>query len=305
MEQAAVHAPRAEPAAVPPEKGWARLVRAIPFFRPKQAAPPPDVAEAIVLPPAATPATVEAGLLPATESAPAEEEQTAAAGIGREQEMPATGRPPEPQEWPVEAAMPMPAPGQGEMTPAAEPAPPAPAQEQWVPEAGPLLQPSSGEEPATPPQAEGRRQSEVVPQTEEGGPPGVEVASEEAPARRRALKLKASPPPEVKEVWAPPVEAGPAPAEDWWAAEETSATRPVLKLKASPPAEKEPKQSPVEAGAPPPAEDWWTAEAETDAEAPAEKRQVLKLKASPPPEREAEQTPDEGEPPPAEDWWTP
>jgi hypothetical protein len=301
MEQAAGRAARTEPAAVPPKKGWARLVWAIPFFRPKQAAPPPDAAEAIVQSHAATPAIVEASPLPVTERAPVEGEQTAAAGVAREQEMPETGLPPQPQEWLVEAETPMPAPDEGETTSAAEPIAPAPVQEQSVPEAGPLLQPSPGGELAAPPEAEARRRPEVTPQMEEGGPPRAEVAPQEAPGRRRALKLKASPPPETKEVWAPPVEAGPAPAEDWWTSqaspEETAEEQRVLKLKAgSPPAEKADQ-------APPPAEDWWVAEA--DSQETSATRPVLKLKASPPAEKEPKQSPVEaGSPPSTEGWWT-
>jgi hypothetical protein len=306
VKQAAVQAPQAEPAPAPPTKGWARLAQAIPFFRSKQTAPLPNMAEASVQPPAATPAMAEANPLPVMEGAPVGEEVTAAADIVQEvqeQETPETSLPPETQEWSVETETSLPAPDEGETTPAAEPIAPAPMQEQAVAGAGPQPQPVPGEQPAGQLlhlEDESVEQPEGAPRAEEEEPPPAEVAPEEAPRKRRALKLKASPPPETKEVWAPPVEAGPTPTEDWWTPqygpEETAAEERVLKLKAgAPPAEKAEQ-------VPPPAEDWSTAEAgskETSATRP-----VLKLKASPPAEKEPSQAPVEaGSPPPAEDWW--
>jgi hypothetical protein len=314
-------APRIEPAPAPPKQGWARLVQAIPFLRSKQTAAPPDRVEAVVQPPAAEPAMAEADSPPVMESAPVveveevEEETTAAVAIAEEVQEQGTleiSLPPETQESPVEEEAPIPAPDEVEATPAAEPIALAPVQEQEAVEPGPRPQPVPEEQPAGQllhPGDESVEQPEGTPHAEEEELPPAEVVPKETPRKRRPLKLKASPPPEKEEVWTPPVEAGPTPTEDWWAAEtgpkDTSATRPVLKLKASQPVEQEPKPEPVEAGPPPPVEDWWTAEAGEDAEAPAEKRQVLKLKASPPPEEEAEQTSVEGESPPAEDWWTP
>jgi hypothetical protein len=298
--QAAVQAPQAEPAPAPPEKGWrARLVQAIPFFRSKRAAPPPDMAEASVQPPATTPAMAEANPSPIMEGAPVEEETPA---VAQEQETSETSLPPETQEWPVETETWVPAPDEGETTPAAEPIASAPVQEQAVAEAGPRPQPVPGEQPAGQVVQLGDESVEQpvgAPRVEEEESPPAEVAPEEAPRKRRALKLKASPPPETKEVWAPPVEAGPTPTEDWWTPqfgpEETAEEERVLKADA-PPAEKAEQ-------APPPAEDWGTAEAgskETSATRP-----VLKLKASPPTGKEPSQSPVEAEPPsPAEDWWT-
>ncbi len=303
-EQVAVQAPRVEPAPAPPKKGWAaRLVEVIPFFRPKRTAPPPDRVEAIVQPPTATAAMVEANPLPAVESEPVEVEgeATAVADIVQEQESPETSLPPEIQEWLVEPEAPALALDEGEAPPAAEPIALEPVPEQRVSEAGPQSQPVLEEQPADRPGLEGVEQPEGAPRVEEEGLPTVEALPEESPRKRRALKLKASPPPEMKEVWTPPVEAGPVPAEDWWTpqygSKETAEEERVLKLKAdAPPAEKaEPS--------PPPVEDWWTAEASSKDMSAT--RPVLKLKASPPAEKEPKQAPVEaGPPPPAEDWWT-
>jgi hypothetical protein len=302
--QSPLQAPQAEPAQAPPKKGWARLVQAIPFFRPKQAAPPPDRTEAIVQPPAAPP-MAEAHPLPVVESASVEEEEVAAGIVQevQEQETPEAGLPPEPQARPVETEAPLLVPDEAETTPAAEPIPLAPVHEQSAAEASPQPEPVPGDQPAglSGPGEESVEQPEVAPRAEEGSPLPSEVAPEEAPKKRRALKLKASPPPETKEVWTPPVQAGPAPTEDWWTPqfgpEGTAEEERVLKLKAdAPPAEKAEQASP-------PVEDWWTAK-------PGSKdvtttRPVLKLKASLPAEKQPEQaTVEAGPPQPAEDWWT-
>jgi hypothetical protein len=307
VEQAVVRVPQAEPAAAPPKKGWARLVQSIPFFHAKPVAPPSGTAEAVVQPQAATPASVEAGPPPVTESAPVAEEETAAV-IVQEQKTPETSLPPQAEERPIEAGTSMPASDEGEVTTATETIAPVPVQEQPALAADP--QPASGGESATPPEPElpepedeGREPLEITPQVqaEEEKAPRVEGAPAEASKRRRALKLKASPPPETKEAWVPPVEAEPAPAGDWWTPqigqEEKVQAERALKLKADLPPEE--KAEP----APSPAEDWWaSAASSTDI---SSTRPVLKLKASPPVEKEPPRAPAEaGPPPPSEDWWT-
>jgi hypothetical protein len=301
--QAPLQSPQAEAAPVPPKKGWARLVQAIPFLRPKQAAPPPDRAEAIVQPPAPPPAMAEAHLLPVAESAPVEEEVPASiVQEAQEQEAPEASLPPETQAWPAEAEAPLLVSDEGETTPAAEPIALAPVQEQAVAEAGPQPEPMPEEHPTglSGPGDESVKPPEGAPRAEEERPLPSEVAPEETPKKRRALKLKASPPPETKEVWTPPVQPGPAPTEDWWTPQfgpgGTGEEERVLKLKADvPPAEK--------AEQAPPVEDWWTAE--PGSKDVTSTRPVLKLKASLPAEKEPERPPVEAEPPPpTEDWWT-
>jgi hypothetical protein len=102
------------------------------------------------------------------------------------------------------------------------------------------------------------------PSTEEWWSPEATVSPQNQAGEPQALKLKASPPPDVAEEPARS-EASPPPAvEDWWSAEgdtspeERGEEQQVLRLKASPSQVVEAEQAQIEIELTSSAEDWWS-----------------------------------------------